>query len=130
MKRLLSAILALSLFSGTAAIAGPYNHGGQGFGVTNGYSHGDRGRGSYYGRRDYRNNDGAAVATGVGILALIAILASQNRHDERQAVMGNPSPPQPYDAYPQDYQGSRDYQGGQNGNPPDGPYYDNNGGQQ
>jgi len=117
MKRLLSIMLALSLAGGTAAYAGNYGHGGY-----HGY---DGGYGRYHG-----NGNGAAVVAGIGVLALIAIMASQNRHDERQPVMDNPPPPQPYDAYPQDYQGSRDYQGGQYGNPPDGPYYGNNGDQQ
>ncbi len=71
MKRLLSAALALSLLSGTAAVAGPYDHGNRGYSE----HHYDRGR---------HDDTGAAVAVGVGALALFAILASQNndRRDE------------------------------------------------
>jgi hypothetical protein len=81
----------------------------------------------------HRNNDGAAIAAGVGVLALIAILASQDQQD-RQAAIDNPPPPPPENAYPQDYQGSQDYQGDQqypqdyqgdpNGDGQDGPYDD------
>lgn len=60
MKRLLSAALALSLLGGSAAVAAPYNHGGQGHntGYSNqGYSdsYGNQDRGSYY--RQTGNND-------------------------------------------------------------------------
>ena len=74
MKRLASVALALSLLSGTAAVAAPYDHGNQGY--NNGYSNQDRGG------RDYRDNNSGAVFAGVGILALAAILASQHRHHD------------------------------------------------
>ena len=66
MKRLVSAALALTMLSGTAAVAAPYDHGGY-----------NGGYGDQYRRHD--NNNGAIVA-GVGILALAAILASQHHH--------------------------------------------------
>ena len=72
MKRLASVALALSLLSGTAAVAAPYDHGNQGY--NSGYSNQDRGD------RDHRDNNGAAVVAGVGILTLAAILSSQHRH--------------------------------------------------
>ncbi len=68
MKRLVSATLALTLLGATAAVAEPYDRGGQGYeGARDGY--GD----------SYRDDSGAIVA-GVGILTLAAILASQHRH--------------------------------------------------
>ena len=76
MKRLVSATLALTLLGATAAVAEPYDRGGQGY---------DRAYGnhSYYGGYDNaghdRDNSGAIVA-GVGFLTLAAILASQQRH--------------------------------------------------
>ena len=73
MKRILSVALALTLLSGSAAVAGPYGHGD--YGQRNGYSQqyrGDHYRGGYY--RGHRGNDaGPAIAVGVGILALTAI---------------------------------------------------------
>ena len=86
MKRLVSATLALSLLGGSAAVAAPYDHGGQGYyGGNQGYyanqgyagSYGDPYRGDY---RRHGSNDGGAIIAGVGILALAAILASQHRH--------------------------------------------------
>jgi len=74
MKRLASVALALSLLSGTAAVAAPYDHGNQGYNY--GYSSQDRGD------RDRRDGNGAAVVAGVGFLALAAILASQHRHHD------------------------------------------------
>jgi|SRR5579871_1195971 len=71
MKRLVSAALALTMLSGTAAVAAPYDHGGQGY--YNGY-------GNQYRRHD--GNNGAAIVAGVGILALAAILASQHHHHQ------------------------------------------------
>lgn len=66
MKRLISATLALSLLGATAASAAPVNHGTPIQYREDGYRH--RGDG-----------DGAAIAAGVGFLALAAILASQHR---------------------------------------------------
>ncbi len=87
MKRLVSAALALSLLGGSAAVAAPYDHGGQGY--NNGYgnrgyngSYGNRDRSDYYRGRD--NNDGGRIVAGFGILALAAILASQHRHHYNQ----------------------------------------------
>jgi len=69
MKRLISATLALSLLGATAASAAPVNRGTPIQYREDGYRH--RGDG-----------DGAAIAAGVGFLALAAILASQHRdHD-------------------------------------------------
>ena len=69
MKRLASAVLALSLLGGTAATAAPYDRYGSGYG------------GSYDNHyRRHSSNNGAAVAAGVGLLALVAILASQQHH--------------------------------------------------
>ena len=78
MKRLASVALALSLLSGTAAVAAPTDHGNQG--SDGGYSSQDRGYNNQ--DRDHRDNNGAAVVAGVGILALAAILASQHRHHD------------------------------------------------
>jgi hypothetical protein len=69
MKRLVSATLAMSLLGGSAAVAAPYDHGGQGY---------NGGFGNQY--RGHDGNNGGAVVAGVGILALAAILASQHRH--------------------------------------------------
>ena len=67
MKRLISAALALSLLGATAASAAPVNHGTQ-----------IQYRDSYRHRGD---DNGAAIAAGIGFVALAAILASQNNHD-------------------------------------------------
>jgi hypothetical protein len=69
MKRLVSATLALSLLGGSAAVAAPYDHGGQGY--NGGYSNQYRG---------HDGNNGGAIVAGVGILTLAAILASQHHH--------------------------------------------------
>jgi hypothetical protein len=67
MKRLISSVLALSLLGATvatAANAAPVNR--------------------PIPVRDYRHHDsnnGAAIAAGIGFIALAAILASQNNHD-------------------------------------------------
>ena len=67
MKRLISSVLALSLLGATvatAANAAPVNR--------------------PIPVRDYRhhgNDNGAAIAAGIGFVALAAILASQNNHD-------------------------------------------------
>ena len=64
MKRLVSAVLALTLLGGTAAAAAPYDR-----------------YGSNYDNHYRRHSDnGAAVVAGVGLLALVAILASQQHH--------------------------------------------------
>lgn len=68
MKRLISAALALSLLGATAAQAFPA-HGGQPVDY----------RDHYY--RHHDDGNGAAVAAGIGFLALAAILASQNNRD-------------------------------------------------
>jgi hypothetical protein len=69
MKRLVCATLALSLLGGSASVAAPYDHGGQGY--NGGYDNQYRGHGG---------NNGGAIVAGVGILALAAILASQQHH--------------------------------------------------
>jgi hypothetical protein len=86
MKRLLSAALALSLLSGTAAIAGPF---GPGSGHHDRYDRGwDRHHGRYHG-----DGAGTAFAVGFGLLALTAILASSNRGQARERDYGNAPPP-------------------------------------
>ena len=65
MKRLISAALALSLLGATAASAAPVNH------VTQVQYRSERHRGG---------DNGAAIAAGIGFVALAAILASQNNH--------------------------------------------------
>ena len=69
MKRLISAALALSLLGATAASAAsarapiaPVDYRSQSY-------------------RHHDNGNGAAIAAGIGFLALAAILASQNNHD-------------------------------------------------
>ena len=105
MKRILSVALALTLLSGSAAVAGPYGHGN--YGQHNGYS--QHYRGDYY--RGHRGNDaGPAIAVGVGILALTAILASQSRERERVRERGYDQGPNGYE--PNGY--------GQNGYAPNG----------
>ncbi len=119
MKRVLSAALALSLVSGSVAFADPYgNRGGYSdrgdYRNRGGDRDGWRDRGDYRGdrhwdRRDRRNNGaGTAIAVGVGIFALMAIMASQDRERERAAEYRQandgyygdappPPPPQYYD---------------------------------
>ena len=70
MKRLISATLALSLLGATTASAAPVNHGTPIQYREDGYRH----RG---------DDNGAAIAAGVGFLALAAILASQHRDHDR-----------------------------------------------
>jgi len=65
MKRLVSAVLALSLLGTTAAVATPYRDGS--------FSNRDN-------YRDHSDGNGAAIVAGVGLVALAAILASQHRH--------------------------------------------------
>ena len=72
MKGLVSATLALSLLGGTAASAHDYR-----------YGYGDRDYHRGYNDDSYRyhhRNDGAAIAAGIGLVALVAILASQHHH--------------------------------------------------
>ena len=64
MKRLISAALALSLLGATAASAAPVNHATQ----------------VQYRERHRGGDNGAAIAAGIGFVALAAILASQNNH--------------------------------------------------
>ncbi len=71
MKRLISATLALSLLGATAASAAPYGYGDQGY--SDGY--GNSYRDDAY--RDRGTDNGAAIVAGVGLLALVAIMASQ-----------------------------------------------------
>jgi len=83
MKRLLSAALALSLLGGSAAVAAPYDQGGQsndrGYSSQgNNGSYDNQDRGDNY--RGHPHNDGGAIVAGVGILTLAAVLASQHRH--------------------------------------------------
>jgi hypothetical protein len=82
MKRLIAAVLALTLVGATAASAQPYRHGGYG-----GYSHGWHGRG----------NGGALIGLGVGLFALGAIAAASehDRYQDRYAY-GPPPPPPGY----------------------------------
>ena len=69
MKRLISAALALSLLGATAASAAP--------------AHGPLAPVDYRDRSYHRHDDGngAAIAAGIGFLALTAILASQQNHE-------------------------------------------------
>ena len=66
MKRLISAALALSLLGATAASAAPAYRPAPV---------------DYRDHRHYDDGNGAAVAAGIGFLALAAILASQNHRD-------------------------------------------------
>jgi hypothetical protein len=63
MKKLIGAALILSLLGGSAAFAAPA------YSNNRGYS-------------DQRHDNGGAVMAGVGLLALAAIFASQNNHDD------------------------------------------------
>ncbi|HVZ28709.1 MAG TPA: hypothetical protein VG798_08660 [Rhizomicrobium sp.] len=65
MKRLISATLALSLLGATAASAAPAYRSGP-IAYRDGYHH--------------QVDNGAAIAVGVGFLALLAIMASQDHH--------------------------------------------------
>jgi len=96
MKRLLSAALALSLLGTTAAQADPFDHRqhehydiGRGHDRDYGW---DRGRDHF--RRD--NHDaGAALAVGVGLIALTAILASNHDRERDYDRYDAPPPPPP-----------------------------------
>lgn len=108
MKRLLSAALALTLMSGSVAYAEP----------PGGWGHHDRDRGFDHRGRDFdrghfrgRHDDtGAAIAVGVGMLGLIAILAAQDR-ERRDAQYAPPPPPPPPPGYGR-YSDQGAYQGG------------------
>lgn len=101
MKRFLSAALALSLLSGTAAMADPH-----GFGPRDGYRHGysqgyDRGY-----RHHHDDGAGTAFAVGFGLLALTAIVAASENDRERDRVYRQeyvPPPPPPASYYGPDY---------------------------
>ena len=79
MKRIISAVLALSLLGGSAAVAAPYDHSNRG--SNGGYSH--QYRSDKY--RDHRNNNGDAIIGGLAFLTLAAILASQHHEHYRDA---------------------------------------------
>jgi hypothetical protein len=86
MKRILSAILAMSLVASPAA-------------MSRGYEGHDRGHVAYY-RYGSRDHGGDAVAVGLGILALglFATLAAPSDHVYYNAppVTAPPPPPPPY----------------------------------
>jgi hypothetical protein len=63
MKKIIGAALILSMLGGSAAFAAPA------YGNNRGYS-------------DQRHDNSGAVIAGVGLLALAAIFASQNNHDD------------------------------------------------
>lgn len=108
MKRLLSAALALSLLSGTAVYAEPFDHRG-GQHERHDYDRNYRG-GDHWRHRDRDNGAGTAIAIGVGLLALTAILASQDNDRERDVRYDRrydyrydaPPPPPTYDDEPSD----------------------------
>jgi hypothetical protein len=81
LKSFLSAALALSLISGSAAFAEPPG-GHRDRGNWSERHHGER----YHGRHHRGGDDaGAAVAVGLGLFALVAIMAAQDRERERDA---------------------------------------------
>jgi hypothetical protein len=84
MKKLIGAALILSMLGGSAAFAAPA------YGNNRGYS-------------DQRHDNSGAVIAGVGLLALAAIFASQNSHDD-YGYQGH------YQTY--DRNDHRDYRGG------------------
>lgn len=104
MKRLLSAALALSLIGATAAQAEHFDRGGRQ------HERYDGGRNHGWGHeRGWRHHDdgaGTAVAFGVGLIALTAILAANHDQDRDNDRYGPPPPP------PSDYgPGPRDNYG-------------------
>ena len=94
MKRLISAVLALTLLGATAAAAQPYRH--------NNYSHS-------YG--SHRHNDGGAlIGLGIGLFALGAIVAASNHdrtydrgYDRYDYAPPPPPPPPAYYGYGRGY---------------------------
>jgi hypothetical protein len=121
MKRLLSAALALSLLSGTAAMADPF---GPGPGHHDRF---DRDGGGHY-RHHGGDGAGTAIAVGFGLLALTAILATSDRDQPRERGYDNPPPPNGRDYGPE--YGPNNNQA-YDDNPYDGPSnqgqgYDNN----
>lgn len=74
MKRLVSAVLALSLLGTTAAVAAPSSS--EGYGNRDNY-------------RGHSDGNGAAIVAGVGLVALAAILASQHHHHWHRGWYGN-----------------------------------------
>jgi len=94
MKRLVSAVLALSLLGTAAASAQPFR-GNHDRGYDRGY---DRGHHRDYrstGQRGRGHNDGAGmIGLGIGLFALAAILSSQNQRETHYAPGYHP-----YDGY-------------------------------
>lgn len=113
MKRLMSAALALALLSGTAASADPFGYGPRG-GYHQRYDRGwDRG---WDHRRHHDDGAGAAIAAGIGLFALTAIIAASDRDREETRVRAYdyPPPPPPRDRYynstpDRDYDQGSDY---------------------
>jgi hypothetical protein len=105
MKRVLSAVLALSLLGASAAYAGPHGHG------------------SHHGGWDHRGGDGAAIAVGIGALALFGILAAQSKQDREQAAYERGRE----DAYAQRRQDEAVPEQDRNAPPRDGAYEQDNG---
>jgi hypothetical protein len=92
MKRLLSAALALSLMSGTAAFAGPYDHGRH-------HADFDRNGGRHWDRRhDDHSGVATAIGVGFGLFALATIIAASDRDRQTERAYDNgydaPPPPQ------------------------------------
>ena len=96
MKRLISAVLALTLLGATAASAQPFRGGHGGYGHGGGY---DRGYGGYGhgGGWNGRGDGGALLGLGLGLFALGAIGAAseRDRYYDRYDY-GPPPPPPPY----------------------------------
>ena|SRR5579864_7373068 len=100
MKRLISAVLALSLLGTTAAVAAPW---------------GSRDYGSRDNYRGHGDGNGGAIVAGVGLVGLAAILASQHRHHHwHRGWYGNDGYSYGYSGYEQnyDYHGGYRYDGG------------------
>jgi hypothetical protein len=91
MKKLIGAALILSLLGGSAAFAAPA------YSNNRGYS-------------DQRHDNSGAVVAGVGLLALAAIFASQNNHDDYGYRSDYRHHDHDYDY--RDHRDDRDYRGG------------------